>query len=542
MARLDLAVLGSTGLRETGGYIYEEFNRKLQGRNGVKIYEEMASNNAVIGSLIFITDMIVRQAEWRIETPDGMEEDPRAIAEKEFIETCMGDMSHTWEDFISETLSMLVFGWAYFETVYKIRKGPSNNPKTNSNYDDGRIGWRKLEIRSQDSLWRWLFDAEGGFEGMLQLDTFRGQKGPTPIPIEKALLFRTRSSKGNPEGRSLLRPAVKPWWYQKRLEEVEAIGIERDLTGMPLMEVPRELLLEDATDEDKALRAVLERMIQQIRVDERWGGLIPAELDKEGNPTGFKLRLMTSGGRRMMPTNDVIKRHESRIAMTWLAEFIFIGQDKVGTQGADESKKNLFKVALQTILKDMIASTFNRFGIGRLMELNRVPREFWPRAVPSKLESPELDKMGAFVKEMAAAGLLSPNRALEVELLDKASLPAPPEEELELFTDPTRPTPRESDDASTGVLSQGQIDAVMSINRAIKKREISRAAAEELAASTLGMDTANVGRFLIEEPPELPPMPPPPQLVPGPQGTVNRDKDPEGASPVNDETAPPEEE
>ncbi len=529
--QMNLATLGSTGLKQHSGFIHEELLARLRGRNGVKLFDEMAQNNAVVGTILFILDMIVRQVEWRVETPKGMEDDPAAIREKEFIEGAMGDMSHTWEDLISEVLTMLVFGWSFHEIVYKIRKGNTRNPKTRSKFDDGRWGWRKIETRAHDTLWRWLLAEEGGLDGMIQQDMYRPTGGNVVLPIEKAILFRTRSRKGNPEGKSLLRPAVRSWFFLKRIQEIEAIGIERDLTGMPIFEVPRELLIEDATPEDKALKIALETMIQQIRVDERWGGIIPAELDNDGNPTGFKFRLATTGGRRMIDTNSIVKRYESRIAMVFMAEFIMIGMDKVGTQGADVSKKDFFKLALETILTDMIASPFNRFGIGRLMSLNRVPQNLWPRVVPASLDSPDLEKMGKFVQALATAGILTPNnKPLETKLLSDARLPAPSGEDQEVLDDPSVPTPRDATDQSTGVLSQSQISAVMDINRGIKKREITLDAAKELAASALGMDIANVDRFLIEEPPEptLPP-PLPPQLQPGgnvaPPGTVTTDDD-----------------
>src|SRR5437016_1603691 len=65
----------------------------------------------------------------------------------------------------------------------------------------------------------------------------------TEIPIEKSLLFRTTSARGNPEGRSALRGAFTSWYYLKRIREYEAIGIERDLAGMPTFGVPLEVLL-----------------------------------------------------------------------------------------------------------------------------------------------------------------------------------------------------------------------------------------------------------------------------------------------------------
>jgi hypothetical protein len=348
------------------------------------------------------------------------------------------------------------------------------------------------------------------------------------LPIEKCLLLRTRNRKGNPEGQSLLRPAVRSWFLLKRLQEIEAISLERDGTGMPIMEVPADLLLPDASPEAVQLRKQLELMIQQVRVDERWGGLIPSELDSDAKPTGYKFKLLTTGGKKTVDPNTAITRYETRIAMVFMAEFIMIGMNKVGTQSADKSKKDLFKLALETILHDMIASPFNRFAIGRLMSLNRVPQELWPKIVPASLDTPDLEKLGSFINDLSTAGVLSPNRGLEAKLLADARLPVPPDEDQAIFDDPSIPTPRESADQAAGVLSPSQISTMMDINRGIKRRELTREAAKELAGGALGMDPSQTERFLIEEPeePTIPP-PNPAQLQPDatitPPGTVVSD-------------------
>ncbi len=531
--QFNMQVIGSSGLKQFSGFVYEEILQRLRGINGVRTYREMSDNNSVIGAILYNIDMLVRQVEWRIETPEGLDDNPQALREKEFIEGCLTDMSHTWEDFISEVLTVLVFGWSYFEIVYKLRKGDTDDPTTRSKFDDGRWGWRKIESRSQETLWAWDFDEEGGIEGIIQRDPWRPMAGIVTIPIEKSLLFRTRIVKGNPEGYSLLRPAVRSWFYLKRIQEVEAIGIERDLAGMPIFEVPRELLNPNASADDKQLRGQLETMIQQVKVDERWGGIVPTELDREGKPTGFKFKLMTTGGKRMIDTNAIIKRYEIRIAQLFSAEFMFGGVDGVGALSSDASKKDMFKLTLETILNDMIASVFNRFAIGRLMSLNRVPQEFWPVLKPASLDTPDLEALGKYIQALATAGLLTPTKALENKLLSDARLPVVEEEDDELFDDTGTPTPRDASDQAAGILSQGQIDSVMSINRGIKKRELTLDAAKELAAVTLGMEPGTVERFLIAEPPEPTLAPPlPPQVSPG--GSVT----PEGTIP-SDENIPP---
>ena len=141
---------GKTGLyRFNTGWIYEEFLRELQGRKGIEVYKEMSENDDIIGAILFATEMLMRQAEWSVKEASSSDVDVEAA---EFVTSCMYDMEETWSDFISEVLSFLTYGWSYHEIVYKRRMGNTRNPETKSKYTDGLIGWRKLPIRSQDTL------------------------------------------------------------------------------------------------------------------------------------------------------------------------------------------------------------------------------------------------------------------------------------------------------------------------------------------------------------------------------------------------------
>jgi hypothetical protein len=211
---------GSTGLRRMGGYVYEEILRELSGYKGIKIYKEMSENEPVIGAFLFAIDMLVRGVSWDVK-PASTE--PQDLLSAKRVEENMQDMSHSWEDMIVEILSMLPFGWGWHECVYKIRQGESSDPDVpGSRFDDGTIGWRKIPIRSQDSLLEWEFDASGGVKAMIQMPP--PDYIPRRIPIEKSLLFRPKAHKGNPEGSSILRNAYIPWFFKKSLQRIEAIG------------------------------------------------------------------------------------------------------------------------------------------------------------------------------------------------------------------------------------------------------------------------------------------------------------------------------
>ena len=124
-------------------------------------------------------------------------------------------MSHSWEDLVDENLSMLTYGFAPHEIVYKRRMGRDPGMDTErpghqlpqSEYDDKLIGWRRMPIRGQDTVLKWFFDENGQVKGMTQMPWVGGL---IDLPIEKLLIFRPSAHKNNPEGRSILARHICP--------------------------------------------------------------------------------------------------------------------------------------------------------------------------------------------------------------------------------------------------------------------------------------------------------------------------------------------
>lgn len=409
--------LGNTGLDRAAGYVYEEQLPQLQGLRGVRIYKEMRDNDPVIGAILFAIEMLIRQVEWQVEAASDDQTDTEAA---DFLKSCMNDMNQPWSDVISEIMSMLVFGWSYHEIVYKKRMGTTLDPTTNSHYNDGRIGWRKIPIRAQETLSEWEFDQAGDVIAMWQ------QGPPTyelvRIPMEKALLFRTMARKGNPEGRSVLRNAYRPWYYKKNIESIEGIGIERDLAGLPVAWVPPELLDISASADDKAILAEIKKIVRNIRRDEQEGIVFPLAYDDNGHKI-YDMTLLSTGGRRQFDTDGIVQRYDSRMAMTVLADFILLGTKNVGSFALSSSKTELFAVALGAWLNS-IADVFNRYAVPRLFELNPFTVEAMPKIVPGDIEAIPLDELGTYIAALAGAGMpLFPNEELEKYLLRLANLP-----------------------------------------------------------------------------------------------------------------------
>jgi hypothetical protein len=419
--------LGVTGVKRMSGYIDEEFLPALRGRKAVRVYREMSANDSMVGALLFSIDKLLREVEWKVLPPEQSEDGQAA---QEFLEECMEDMSHSWDDFIGEVLSMIVYGWSWHEIVYKRRLGPwQKDPKKRSKHNDGKIGWRKMPIRAQETLQRWSFDETGGVRSMVQMAPPRYQT--TVIPIEKSILFRTSISKGNPEGVSLLRTSYRAWYFKKRLEEFEAIGVERDLAGMPVGKVPADYLTAaKGTPQAKTVEA-FKKMVRGVRRDENEGLVLPSQYDPDTKQPLFDFELMSSGGTRQFDTNAIITRYEQRILMSVLADFILVGHQDTGSYSLHTDKTGIFRAALNAITK-AIADTLNRYAVPRLFAVNGWKLDELPRFEPTNVDPPALDQLAAFISATAGAGMQwFPDPELEKYIREIARLPEMTDEDVD---------------------------------------------------------------------------------------------------------------
>lgn len=424
---------GMTGLvYSNAGSVDEEFLPNLLGRQAIRVYKEMRDNDPMIGAILFCIDMLLRSVTWKAEQNPNAQ-DP--VGDAEFLQQCMEDMSHTWPDFVSEIMTMLPFGWSWFEVVYKRRNGPQSeddlNAPAGSLYTDGKVGWRKFAIRSQESLDHWSFDDNGGVQAMVQRAAPLFEE--VTIPIQKSLLFRTTTLKNNPEGRSIFRNAYRPWFYKQRMEVIEGIGVERDLAGLPIAYVDPQIMKASATAEDKALLGTITRIIQNIKRDKSEGVVWPMAYDPvTGNKT-FDLQLLSAGGSRQFDTNSIIGRYTNAIAMTVMADFIMLGHEVVGSFALSSDKTDLFAIAMGTFL-DGIAGVINRFAVSRLWALNGMDTTTLPKIIHGDLSTPDIAEVAAYILQLVQAGMpMFPDQQLENHLRQIAHLPEVQGEEGELY-------------------------------------------------------------------------------------------------------------
>jgi hypothetical protein len=425
-AKLELGVSGRNTY--TGDIRADEFLQELKGKKAIRKYQEMRDNNAIIGAIMYAVEQTLRDVKIKVKPADDSE---LAKKEAKFLEEVLDDMDHSLDDHISEALSHLTYGFAWFEVVYKVRGGQTSNPKKSSKYTDGRLGVKKIAVRAPWTVNKFEVDRDSGeILGMWQDMTWG--KPLVLIPANKSIYYRTTTLNNDPSGRSVLRNAYVSYQYLNRIQEIEAIAIERELHGVPIGRMPAEYLAGDATDNQKSLRSKFEEILRDLKKNEQGYALLPSDLyvDADGKPTNQRLmdlELITANGSRSIDIDPVVRRYQHDIARSVMAEFMMLGGGGNGSYALSKSKTDLFLRSLESYI-NTIVDVLNKQLVHRLWKLNGLPVETMPKLEAGDVAPHDLKEIAAFLRNINNAEInLADQIEVVSDLMETAEIDFDPE-------------------------------------------------------------------------------------------------------------------
>lgn len=420
-------ILGVSGTNvRTGNFYSDEPLNTLRGRRAITVYRQMRDNDATIGAVMYAAEQMLRDVKYKVKPSD--KENEAAVEAARFVEEVLQDMDHSLDDHISEALSFLTYGFMPFEVVYKRRVGPlERDPKKRSKYTDGLIGVRKIAPRAPWTINKFDVDQySGDVKGFWQ--TTYKLKGDNYIPMRKAILYRTTSINGDPTGRSILRNAYTSYTRLQAVQQYEAIGIERELAGIPHAEIPSDYLSADASDDQKAFVTNLENILRDLKFNEQGFLITPSDTypGKDGEPTNQKLvtvRLMASEGSRNIDIDPVVRRYQHDIARSVLFEFLLLGASSTGSYALSKSKGDFALRALEAYVQ-AIVDCLNKQLVERLWELNGFDFGIMPKIVAGDIAPHDLKELGAYLRNLNGADISLADQVDIVDaLLENAELP-----------------------------------------------------------------------------------------------------------------------
>lgn len=394
--------IGIKGLKNIAGRVNEEYLNLLKSWDKEsKIYLEMR-DDVIVGTALDAIKLPLLKAEITVKPAPGNSPGDQAAAD--WLFDCMHSMDkQTWESHTTDMLESIDFGFAIGEITLEKRR-------------DGRLWLKNIDPRGQETLdaaYGWGFGTGPERDTALTFHQRDPDSGELfAIPLSKCVHVAYKGRKGNPQGKSLLRSIYRTWRMCRDLENLEAIGIERDIGGMPIATLPEG----DISDQDEA---DLREALKNLRNDDALYLLLPAGLTVE--PYG--------GVSKMYDVGSVIERKQKEILGRAFAQFLKLGMDNVGTQALVKGSQDFFMYGLQSVQKFLLEA----------WNLQLVPYLFRFNQFPGMTSLPELDwnepgkvDFTSLINALVAAvnaNLFTPSDVDEDELRDVMEWPELPETE-----------------------------------------------------------------------------------------------------------------
>lgn len=366
-----------------GGVFYDEYNTELQGLAGITKYEEMRSGDSTIAAVLLAMELPIRATDWKIEpgTTNGeVTEKDQEIAD--FVNKALFDkMEVSFDDYLRQALTMLPFGHSVFEKVYKI--------------EDGSIVIKKLAARLQKSIYEW--QQENGEPGITQMLNNDKKETSVSIPSEKLVIFSYRKEGNNPEGRSVLRPAYKNWYYKDNFYSFEGVKHERLSVWIPIITLPK-----GAGTKDKA---EAETILQNLRSTEQSYIVLPSE--------DWKFEFADLKNNSTSDPSKAIMHHNREIVKGVLAQFLDLWQDK-GSYSLSKDQTSLFMLSLGA-LANQFKDVTNKQVIEELVNYNFViwENQTYPKLNYSKLGAIDFEEISEAIVTVTKEGIVTVDDELE---------------------------------------------------------------------------------------------------------------------------------
>lgn len=442
-SRFKLAETGYLGLRHYNGITRDELQRELAFPQNLVTFKQM-SEHSTINSSLGLFDTILSKAQWKFNPPD--EPTPEETKQAKIINEMMQDMDSSWVDFIRDCLSMNTYGFSVHEKVYR-RRYNSNG----SLYNDGVIGWKKLPIRSQESIERFIFSPDGNeIAGVKQNlsrigDSFNqmGRSSDFPneviLPKSKIMLFRTGRHRGDPFGKSPLRDAYVAWKYLVLLEELETTGVSKDLVGLPVLYLPPQYLAEDADPSTLAIRKYYENALRNLQMNEQSAMILPNIFDPETRQPLFKLDLLSVDSKKSYDITKIKEWYKNLIMISLSTDILTMGQTQVGSFALG-SIKNSMAGSVAYCMARNLCDTLNRDLIRQTYELNSWDTSRMGSLDFDNLIEVDLESQSKYWQRVTSVGLVERDREVLNSIRTMGGLDALPDDappRTELLTDST---------------------------------------------------------------------------------------------------------
>lgn len=376
--------------KEVEGRPALEFLDELLPPEGLHKFRYMKMNDSIVGGLLLQIENIIRRLKWDVVGPNA-----------EFVKDQLKNLPHGVAGLNYNMSSAFTYGFYIGEQIWQVQGdrfilvdvSPRFQPTINAIND------------KNGNVQQWTMD--GAFD----------------IPYSKCVHHMFFSENRAPYGTSILRHLYKPYYYKISIEASEATGIDRDLSGMPVMTAPESFNFSqadpDSPDYDPQAGATLDwalNVVSNVRRDTMQGVV---------KPYGWELDLLRGENRTNIPTNDIISRFNTEMAAGVLENFLSLGAFATTNNANTEvNVKNFLRSC--DAYAEIMAQTYNEQIIKRICEFNGLNA---PEFQFTPVNTDSLENLAGFFARLVERGIITPTHTLEKELMEIADFSYDPESE-----------------------------------------------------------------------------------------------------------------
>ncbi len=383
--------LGSSEPSPYTAFFRNEYNRDLQGLQGLRKYDVMRKSDGVVAGQLLAIKTPVMAGRWFIK-PGKKDKKNERIAD--FVWACLTEyMSISWTQVLEESMLSADFGIWVWQKVWEIRKIGGKE----------MVVLKKLAPRHPMDIKKINYDKHGGPESIV----FFSKKNKDDAAVEEIkadiddlLVISLHREAGNLLGVSILRPMYKHWYFKDQLYKIDAIQKERHGIGIPVIKLPPNF--DPVKDVNEA-----NQLGRNLRANERAHIVLPPNWVIEfaklvGNP----VYCIKSSQHH----NDMIR--ESMLAA-------FTGSERV----AKEEDLSLFLKATRFIAQS-VCDAFNLYLIPDIVKYNFDGIIENPKLSVRQIgEQADMRTFSYALRNMIGAGVIRPDDVLEDYVRELMDLP-----------------------------------------------------------------------------------------------------------------------
>lgn len=411
--------VGVSGTAVFGGYVENiEKNPKLANGERWRTAADMLANISIIAAGVRYYLNLVAKPLWIAEPVDDT---PQAQEYADFLTSVMSDMDAGWPKVIRQGALHKYHGFAILEWKAKRRA-------------DGMVGIDRVELRPSHTIERWDIDESGTILGVWQRSPQTGQE--LEIPRHKFIYFVDDMLSDSPEGLGWFRHLAEPAERLKAYLNLEAIGFERDLSGIPVGRAPiaaiNKAVKNGELTQAQANTALqgLTKFVQQ-EVKKKNTGLVldsqhftdtTADGPKNSSVAQWDIELLTGSSGSMPQLAAAIDRLRVEMAQIIGVEGLLIGTNGTGSLALSEDKSDNLYMQVNSTLSDM-AAQMNKDFVDTVWTLNGLPDEMKPKLKVEELSFRDAAMVAEALAKMAQAGaVLAPEDEAINDLRDMLGL------------------------------------------------------------------------------------------------------------------------